>query len=97
MISAVSKRALAAYDLRSTAPRPKLWEIAQQLKLGKGNQLLTKEEIAARVKTPTIKDKKISLQIAASKKIHHAEKIIEGVAGGVFPAISTDKKSNRRA
>jgi hypothetical protein len=87
---------LAAYDLRNSQHHPKLWEIAQQLKLAKDN-LLTKDELASKAReTDAISDKKIRLQIAASKKLHQAEKIFDGVGRGKFPAISTGKKRNRR-
>ena len=88
--------ALAAYDLRNSQLLPKLWEIAQQLKLAKG-KLLTKDELTSKERvTDATSDKKIRLQIAASKKLRQAEKIIKGVGEGIFPAISTGKKRNWR-
>lgn len=84
-------KALHAHDLQRSKPELKLWQIAQELRLG---DTLTKDELNAKVKTGTIKDKKQVLSVAASKKLAMAEKIIDGVGHGVFPAISMRKARN---
>jgi hypothetical protein len=86
------KTTLAAYDLRSSS-KMTLWEIAQEVGFGKR---LTKEELASNTNTPTTKNKKSKLSIAASKKIALADKIIDGVGRGVFPAIATREREGEK-
>ena len=79
------QKTLAAYDMRKSEPSLTLWEIAQKLSLG---TKLSKEELTSKGTTGATHKKSV-LSVAASKKIALAEKIIEGVGKGVFPAIST--------
>ena len=77
-------KTLEAFDLNEMDPKPKLWEIGQELKLG---DTLTKDELSMKRGgiSPTVKSKQNQLSVAASKKIKAAKAIIEGVGQGVFP------------
>jgi hypothetical protein len=85
------KTALEAYDLHASKPELKLWQIAQELRLG---DILTKDELTENARVPKnkdkmkpISDKKQVLSVAASKKLATAHKIIDGVGRGIFPQL----------
>ena len=79
--------ALQAYDLKQSNRDLKLWQIGQQLQLG---EQLTRDEInsARGRENPGAVSKKASLSAAAHRKIRMAEKLIDGVGKGRFPAYS---------
>jgi hypothetical protein len=80
------KKILDAYDLRQSQPDLTLWEIAQKLALG--TKLTTKDTPAE------MTHKKSVLSTAASKKLALADRIIEGVGRGVFPAFSMRERGS---
>ena len=70
---------------------PKIVGDSETTQVGEGN-LLTKDELTSKERvTDASSHKKIGLQIAASKKLRQAEKIIIGLCKGIFLAISTGK------
>lgn len=79
------KSILDVYDLRQSQSDLALWEIGQKLSL---TTKLTDSELSAGrgIKNPTAVSKKNVLAVAASKKLRLAQKIIEGIGRGVFPA-----------
>lgn len=78
---------LRVYDLYKANPHLKLWQIGQEMRLGKQ---LTEAEIKAPRgrKNPEAVDKKNVLAAAASRKLRIAERLIEGAAAGCFPVSS---------
>ena len=78
------RQMLAIYDLRQEQPKMPLWEIGQKFHLGKA---LSKDELEGgrgRENFGAVAKKNVSA-VAASKKLKHAKKIIEGAAHGAFP------------
>ena len=75
------KATLACYDLRQANPNMPLWQIAQEVGV---STRLTAKELATQ--DATAKDKKFSMASGVSRKLRHAEAIIDGVGKGVFPA-----------
>ncbi len=79
------KGMLDVYDLHTSVPKLTLWEIGQKLSL---TTKLTEAELSAgrgRADGAAVSKKNV-LAVAASKKLNSANKIIEGVGRGVFPA-----------
>jgi len=95
------QRYLNVYDFKVQHPELTWWKIGQELRLSAVN-LLTKDElavIALKGRTEEIRNKKNEptrkrnlLSLAAFKDFQLAQKIIDGVGRGLFPAISPDRK-----
>ena len=95
------KRYLAVYDFKMGHPDYGYWQIGQELGLSAVN-LLTEEELALigskertreiAFRKRTAENKKRLLYRAAYKDFKLAQKIIDGVGRGVFPAVSGDEK-----
>jgi hypothetical protein len=81
--------ALRVYDLRTGRPEMTLWEIAEEVKLGRR---MTKEELNAPRGSPGRVSAQAALAVAASRKFTMAKRIIEGVARGIFPALGPGER-----
>lgn len=79
--AAALKTTLQCYDLRTQNPSMPLWQIAQTVGV---STRLTQSELAG--KGGHVADKKASMTAGVSRKLKHAQAIIEAVAKGIFPA-----------
>jgi hypothetical protein len=79
--------ALRVYDCLQARPKPQLWKVAQELKIGKRKHLLKPGDAPGEITS-----KKAALSIAASKRYKIALRIIDGVGRGEFPAVSASKR-----
>lgn len=87
------QKILSCYELRSTNPKMPLWEVAHRAKVGKrfsDDELYGPDQRG-------ISAEKAALTAAASRKLRHAELIIEGVGRGVFPVPLPTKRRDKSA
>lgn len=75
------KTTLRCYDLRVANPAMPLWEIAQIVGV---SARLTPSELSG--KGGHVADKKASMTAGVSRKLKHANSLIESVGKGIFPA-----------
>jgi hypothetical protein len=81
------KKMLELYDHKKSQPDVTLWEVGQ--KFGLGSRLSKAELNGGRgIDNPVAVAKKSALAVAASKKLKHAKRIIEGVGCGEFPTFA---------
>jgi hypothetical protein len=78
------KTALQVWDMRKAEPDKKLWEIANDLKLGSKETLITAAELKMKAHLP-VADKKNVLAATASRYIKKAQRMIDDTAKGKFP------------
>ena len=80
------EKTLKVYKLRRDNPKVPLWKIAQLALIGDRSAYALAENDA---------DAKASLTAAASRKLRHAEMIIDGVGRGVFPVPLPTKRRDK--
>lgn len=80
------EKTLKVYKLRRDNPKEPLWKIAQLALIGDRSAYALAENDA---------DAKASLTAAASRKLRHAEMIIDGVGRGVFPVPLPTKRRDK--
>jgi hypothetical protein len=80
------EKTLKVYKLRRDNPKEPLWKIAQLARIGDRSAYALAENDA---------HAKASLTAAASRKLRHAEMIIDGVGRGVFPVPLPTKRRDK--
>lgn len=80
------EKVLKCYTLRRDNPKEPLWKIAQLARIGDRSAYALAENDA---------HAKASLTAAASRKLRHAEMIIDGVGRGVFPVPLPTKRRDK--
>lgn len=78
------KVALQVWDMRKAEPEKKLWEIANDLKLGSKETWITAAELKMKAHLP-VADKKNVLAATTSRYIKKAQRMIDDTAKGKFP------------
>ncbi len=76
------KITLRCWDLKQKYPELKLWEVAQEVGVAAH---LSEKELNAPRNDLDVAAKKRSMTVGVSRKLKHAERIIEAVGRGVFP------------
>lgn len=85
------EKAKDCYTLRRDNPKMPLWEVARLARIG---QRISDAELAGPDKQG-ISSVKAALTAAASRKLRHAELIIEGVGKGLFPVPLPTKRGDK--
>jgi len=85
------EKALKCYTLRRANPKMPLWQIAIEAKVGKRLDTVDLNDPAKR----GLSAEKAALTAAASRKLRHAEMIIDGVGRGVFPVPLPTKRRDK--
>lgn len=84
-------KVLKCHSLRQQHPKMPLWEIAHRARLG---QLVSEAELMGSDKQG-LSAVKAALTAAASRKLRHAELIIDGVGKGLFPVPLPTKRRDK--
>ncbi|MCZ8018668.1 hypothetical protein [Novosphingobium sp.] len=82
------EKTLRVFTIRRDNPKMPLWEVARKAKVGSRSSYASAETDA---------DVRAALTAAASRKLRHAELIIEGVGRGVFPVPLPTKRHDKSA